>query len=104
MVALSLFEGDMRTGLRHVKDDRGLGRSHHHCVITTSRDAVSAAELLRLHWEAIYGRAKHWASVKQELLIARGLLILLYSDNTAGWSTTVDAVDSCESGYAVVQT
>ena len=34
----------------------------------------------------------------------RGLLTLLYSDNTAGWSTTVDAVDACESGYAVVQT
>ena len=29
---------------------------------------------------------------------------MLYSDNTAVWSTTVDAVDACESCYAVVHT
>ena len=50
------------------------------------------------------GRTRLWTSVKRELLMIRGLLILLYSDNTAGWSTTVDAVDACESGYAVVPT
>ena len=50
------------------------------------------------------GRARLWSSVKHELLMIRGLLILLYSDNTAGWSTTVEATDACESGYAVVRT
>ena len=50
------------------------------------------------------GRTRLWTSVKQEMLMVRGLLILLYSYNTAGWSTTVAAVDACESGYAVVST
>ena len=65
------------------------------CVLRSCYDFIG------MHYT---GRTRLWTRVKQEMLMVRGLLILLYSDNTAGWSTTVAAVDACENGYAVVTT